>query len=210
MRATALFQVAHAKARREAIKSRRRPFRAPPAGRPSNLDGIPPVSRRRMLTEGRGLRNGLFAGLFSLLLLAGSASRAQEKWPPWEMTAPRSSLKGSERPGAPSSVNKPELGNADIGTAGWPLRWAIRFYQATLTHADGPTCRYYPACSQYAAEAIGRHGPFMGFVMSAERVMRRHKAHVGDAVIRLGDFNRYADPLDANDFWWWKKAVEAR
>ena len=32
----------------------------------------------------------------------------------------------------------------------------IRFYQWTMSPLLGPTCRYYPTCSRYAHEAVGR------------------------------------------------------
>jgi hypothetical protein len=40
--------------------------------------------------------------------------------------------------------------------------------------AGAPTCRFHPACSQYAADALRRHGPVKGSLKAAWRVLRCH------------------------------------
>ena len=35
----------------------------------------------------------------------------------------------------------------------------IRFYQTAISPMFPPACRYTPTCSQYAIEAIRKHGP---------------------------------------------------
>ncbi|HET6454304.1 MAG TPA: membrane protein insertion efficiency factor YidD [Armatimonadota bacterium] len=35
-----------------------------------------------------------------------------------------------------------------------------------------PTCRYWPTCSEYAVQAIDKHGPIRGMVMAAWRILR--------------------------------------
>jgi len=37
-----------------------------------------------------------------------------------------------------------------------------------------PSCRYYPSCSQYAIEAIGKYGALKGGWMATKRLMRCH------------------------------------
>jgi putative membrane protein insertion efficiency factor len=53
-----------------------------------------------------------------------------------------------------------------------PLIIIIRFYQWVISPALGPKCRYTPTCSQYAAEALKKHGLLKGFVLSVKRVSR--------------------------------------
>lgn len=40
--------------------------------------------------------------------------------------------------------------------------------------APGSGCRYQPSCSEYAVEAVKRHGPFAGFWMAVKRLSRCH------------------------------------
>lgn len=48
----------------------------------------------------------------------------------------------------------------------------IRLYQLTFSSVMGRTCRHLPTCSDYAREAIGRHGPWRGFWLGLSRVLR--------------------------------------
>jgi putative membrane protein insertion efficiency factor len=51
---------------------------------------------------------------------------------------------------------------------------AIRLYQLTLSSVFGRRCRYLPTCSDYADEAICRHGLWAGGWMGLARVCRCH------------------------------------
>lgn len=57
---------------------------------------------------------------------------------------------------------------------GLALRVAIRAYQLLISPLFPPSCRYYPSCSHYAAEAITRHGPWHGTLLAAGRLLRCH------------------------------------
>jgi uncharacterized protein len=57
---------------------------------------------------------------------------------------------------------------------GLVLCGAIRAYQLLLAPILPPSCRYYPSCSHYAAEAIARHGPWRGTLLAAARLLRCH------------------------------------
>ena len=48
----------------------------------------------------------------------------------------------------------------------------IRLYQLTLSALVGRQCRHWPTCSDYASEAIGRHGLWAGGWMGAARICR--------------------------------------
>jgi putative membrane protein insertion efficiency factor len=50
---------------------------------------------------------------------------------------------------------------------------AIRAYQAARAGHPSP-CRYWPSCSVYAEEAIGRHGLWRGGRLAARRLLRCH------------------------------------
>jgi hypothetical protein len=50
----------------------------------------------------------------------------------------------------------------------------IRGYQLTFSAFLGRHCRHLPTCSEYAMEAIRRHGAWAGFWLGFFRVMRCH------------------------------------
>ncbi len=57
---------------------------------------------------------------------------------------------------------------------GWAIRGMIRAYQLLVAPILGPTCRYYPSCSHYAAEAVARHSPARGSLLAVRRLLRCH------------------------------------
>lgn len=48
----------------------------------------------------------------------------------------------------------------------------IRLYQRSLSPLLPATCRFTPSCSQYAAQAIEKHGALKGFTLAAWRILR--------------------------------------
>jgi uncharacterized protein len=50
----------------------------------------------------------------------------------------------------------------------------IRCYQLLISPLLLPSCRYLPTCSDYAVEAIGRHGALIGLGLALRRLARCH------------------------------------
>lgn len=50
----------------------------------------------------------------------------------------------------------------------------IQLYRYTLSAFMGRTCRFLPTCSEYALEAIDRHGALRGGALAVRRVCRCH------------------------------------
>ena len=50
----------------------------------------------------------------------------------------------------------------------------IKLYQILLSPLIGPSCRFAPTCSNYAIEAINKHGPFKGFWLAIKRISKCH------------------------------------
>jgi putative membrane protein insertion efficiency factor len=52
------------------------------------------------------------------------------------------------------------------------LLWVLRAYKWALSPLFPPSCRYVPTCSEYAMEAIERHGVLRGSALAAWRLLR--------------------------------------
>lgn len=50
----------------------------------------------------------------------------------------------------------------------------IRFYQRFISPMLPPACRFTPTCSQYAVEAIQKHGALKGLHLAIRRILRCH------------------------------------
>ena len=50
----------------------------------------------------------------------------------------------------------------------------IRFYRFLISPMLPPSCRFTPTCSQYAIEAIEKHGALKGLFLAARRLARCH------------------------------------
>ncbi len=50
----------------------------------------------------------------------------------------------------------------------------IRFYQRFISPMLPPACRFTPTCSQYAVEAIQKHGALKGLYLAIRRILRCH------------------------------------
>lgn len=50
----------------------------------------------------------------------------------------------------------------------------IFFYQKCISPLKPPSCRFTPTCSQYAVEAIRKHGPLKGLYLAIKRILRCH------------------------------------
>ncbi|WP_072768817.1 MULTISPECIES: membrane protein insertion efficiency factor YidD [unclassified Nitrosospira] len=48
----------------------------------------------------------------------------------------------------------------------------IKLYQYCLSPFLGPSCRFSPSCSNYACEALTKHGVLRGIFLSVWRIMR--------------------------------------
>ena len=50
----------------------------------------------------------------------------------------------------------------------------LRLYKRWISPSLAPSCRYVPTCSEYAMEAIDRHGVLRGGMMAVWRLLRCH------------------------------------
>ncbi|MET1083619.1 MAG: membrane protein insertion efficiency factor YidD [Burkholderiales bacterium] len=55
----------------------------------------------------------------------------------------------------------------------------IRFYQMVLAPLFLPSCRFAPSCSEFAREAVVKHGAARGSWLAIKRILRCHPWHPG-------------------------------
>jgi putative membrane protein insertion efficiency factor len=48
----------------------------------------------------------------------------------------------------------------------------LRLYKYLVSPLLPPACRFVPSCSEYAAEAVARHGCFRGAMLACWRLLR--------------------------------------
>jgi len=54
------------------------------------------------------------------------------------------------------------------------LMGLVQVYRLCLSPWLPPRCRYLPTCSEYALEALARHGAWRGSRLAARRIARCH------------------------------------
>lgn len=55
----------------------------------------------------------------------------------------------------------------------------VRLYREAWSPRSLPSCRYLPTCSEYALDAVQRHGALRGGALALRRLARCHPLHAG-------------------------------
>jgi putative membrane protein insertion efficiency factor len=55
----------------------------------------------------------------------------------------------------------------------------VRLYSRYISPFTAPSCRFFPSCSEYAEEAIRRHGSLRGGWLALRRILRCHPFRPG-------------------------------
>lgn len=48
----------------------------------------------------------------------------------------------------------------------------VKFYQLFISPMTSSACRFTPTCSEYAAQALKKHGPIKGLFLAIKRILR--------------------------------------
>jgi len=54
----------------------------------------------------------------------------------------------------------------------YPVIGLVRLYQLTISRLLRPSCKYHPSCSQYAIDALRKHGLVKGLALAGWRLLR--------------------------------------
>jgi len=147
------------------------------------------------------MRNNNFAtaGLLAAVLVLTAAVAPAEPWGPWSVSTDAEVMLTSADRG-PSAYPRSEGSDHSIAAA--PFLLLLRFYQTVISPLDGDRCPMYPTCSEYSVQAIRKHGPFIGVVMTADRLIHEEDEQRFAPLDKVGDRYRFIDPVADNDFWW--------
>jgi len=84
-----------------------------------------------------------------------------------------------------------------------PLRFLVEVYRTNISPIDGKNCPMHPSCSEYSIRCFKKHGFFIGWMMTCDRLFRcgRDEVRLSPYIVVNGE-NRCYDPPENNDFWW--------
>ena len=135
-----------------------------------------PLTHRRLVRKARTGRLAGFGLVLAVLLGLCSCAITAENGSPSPFTA--------ETP--PPALSSP-----------------LTFFRKYISSADGDRCPMHPSCSTYSSEAFHKHGPVLGWIMTADRLMRcgRDELDHSPRIQKNGRSHCY-DPVAENDFWW--------
>lgn len=81
--------------------------------------------------------------------------------------------------------------------------WIVGLYRDHISAVDGDRCPSVPSCSAYAVEVFKKHGFFMGWMMTVDRLIHEGKEEVEvSSPIYFNGGLKIFDPVENNDFWW--------
>ena len=81
----------------------------------------------------------------------------------------------------------------------------VKLYRRYISPIDGSDCPMYPCCSSYSIECFEKHGFFIGWIMTWDRLCRcgRDELRLSPWILFNGQLKCY-DPVKNNDFWWYR------
>ncbi len=95
------------------------------------------------------------APALALLIFAAAASCARAAWNPEGWSAPNP---GISRAGP-------------VNPASASLSLLLGFYRSQISPSLSASCPSYPSCSAYSLKAVEKHGPLLGSVLTASRLV---------------------------------------
>lgn len=143
---------------------------------------------------------GIINIIILILFLSTAIATPASGWGPWSvnMDSPAFLPTAEQADSAPGSADPTEYSIAST-----PFIWLLKIYRSFISPIDGDRCPMYPTCSQYSIQAIHKHGPFIGIVMTADRLIHEADEQRHAFAVQIGNKYRYIDTVESNDFWWY-------
>lgn len=144
------------------------------------------------------LNAGILSSLILIFVFAQTAHA--EPWGPWSKSSDAPViLSAADR----EPAHRDKLEQPAHPVAATPFLWLLTFYQKVIGPVNSGRCPMYPTCSQYSVQAIRKHGPFVGIVMTADRLIHERDEQEYAPLIKVGSRYRFEDAVRNNDFWWY-------
>jgi putative component of membrane protein insertase Oxa1/YidC/SpoIIIJ protein YidD len=85
-------------------------------------------------------------------------------------------------------------------------QWLVSIYSNHISAVDADRCPSSPSCSSFCEKAIKKHGFFIGWMMTVDRLIHEgsEETEVSPMIFSDGKWMIY-DPVENNDFWWYPK-----
>jgi len=85
-----------------------------------------------------------------------------------------------------------------------PAQWLLSIYKDHISPVNADRCPSFPSCSSYAEQAMKKHGFFVGWMMTVDRLIHEGKEEtsVSPYIHSYGEV-LILDPVENNDFWWY-------
>jgi hypothetical protein len=104
---------------------------------------------------------------------------------------------GVEHPGSITSSQEKAQSSTNPGI------WFIDIYRDYISPVGWHNCPSFPTCSSYALQAFKKHGFFIGWMMTVDRLIHegQEERSVSPLIYSTGTW-KFDDPVENNDFWW--------
>ena len=79
-----------------------------------------------------------------------------------------------------------------------PSNRLVAFYQRRISPHDGPRCLFYPTCSAFYQQAVGRYGAVWGTLMTLDRLLYRERHGSMKRYPYDEERRRHLDPVEHN------------
>jgi hypothetical protein len=100
---------------------------------------------------------------------------------------------------APENSSAHEQSTGNLGS------WLASFFRDHISAVDGDRCPSRPSCSSYSVQAFRKHGFFVGWVMTVDRLIHEGDEPSVSPMVRSNGKYYVFDPVENNDFWWYHK-----
>lgn len=101
---------------------------------------------------------------------------------------------------APAAAESGPEPRGNLGT------WLVSLFRDHVSAVDGDRCPSLPSCAHYSVQAFRKHGFFVGWIMTVDRLIHEgsEEGTVSPLVYDPRGHLKIYDPVENNDFWWYR------